>query len=635
MSPSPTADSASVVASTLGRIDQFELVRKLERGVFGAAYQAKDTLSGTDVMVRGIPAAVKDNTELRQVIRGNFEFMRRLHHPHIAEPIEVHTVQTAVYNDPEARRGLCVTPGDALLVTALPPGEPLAVWRASFPGARVPVDKALDVVRPLAAALDYAHASRILHNAVMPENVVVETRPDGSLAVRIIDFGLQMTFRAALHGVANVAYGKSEMHPYRAPEYWRGRGLHRSSDQYSLAVVFAELVTGVVPFANVFATGNSEMMAQTVSTRDPDLPDDCPRRDVLLRALNKDAHARFASCSEFVRALEDPQFLQQVLSAPTTHQHHHRHDHHERKNARRPSSARRFKLTCAVGALAVAAGLGWAIWSGTLDVEKLLNPLSRSSTAARPRASAAAVDTQIPAAGASSANDERLRQIQEEIVRQQGVSDKALKDFQQFMETAGPLVLEVKRDEARRTLERTTQTIRTYEDDLVADRNRVKTLEDVRSLRMRLDTLPSDLQKLPELNAAHTNLVSTERRLYEALARYTDKHPTVLALQKESQGVRARFLAAVDSALEASKTVLKVHAARVDELRVEEPRQREELARLERESLAAKTRQDELDRIRIRESSLLSDLRRMEYAIRFGTPLPSQSSATNATTNIP
>ena len=94
--------------------------------------------------------------------------------------------------------------------------------------------------------------------------------------------------------------------PYMAPEQWLGGKQGPATDQYALAVLFHELLTGEVPFSAVFDTGDPVVMMNVVG-REPFAPPDGlakPVRLALAKALAKKPEERFASCSEFVDALE-------------------------------------------------------------------------------------------------------------------------------------------------------------------------------------------------------------------------------------------------------------------------------------------------------------------------------------------
>ncbi len=287
-------------------IDQYELIRELGGGGFGCVYLAHDTVAGIDVAVKGLPPLVRLNKEELENVRKNFALVSRLHHPNIAAALHLQKVEKAFYNDKTDAEKLRVFNGDTLVVMQYAPGVTLSQWRKQFPDCKVPLDKALEITRQIASALDYAHKERILHRDIKPANVMIETGADGSLTARVLDFGLAAEIRSSMSRVSQSVTDTSGTRPYMAPEQWGGRKQGKETDLYSLAVLFYELVSGEVPFASVFDTGDPVLMMNVIETKNPELSSELskPIRRALAKALAKKREDRFASCSEFVDALQ-------------------------------------------------------------------------------------------------------------------------------------------------------------------------------------------------------------------------------------------------------------------------------------------------------------------------------------------
>ena len=292
-------------SGVLGAIDQYELVRELGGGGFGTVYLAHDTVAGIDVAVKGLPPLVRHNKEELENIRRNFALVSRLHHPNIAAALTLHPVAKAVYNDRSDAEKLRVFNGDTLVVMQYAPGVTLSQWRKQFPENKVPIDQALEIVRQVASALDYAHREKILHRDIKPANVMIETAADGKVTARVLDFGLAAEIRSSMGRVSREVTDTSGTRPYMAPEQWLGKEQGRATDQYALAVMFHELVTGNVPFASVFETGDPIVMMNVVGREAPEVPSSLPKnvRISLAKALAKTQTERFDSCVEFVDAL--------------------------------------------------------------------------------------------------------------------------------------------------------------------------------------------------------------------------------------------------------------------------------------------------------------------------------------------
>ena len=310
--PSMPTMRAGGDANALGRIDHYDLVRKLGGGGFGVVYLALDTASGVEVAMKTLHPLLKTNAEEMDVLREKFRLVSRLSHPNIASALVLHPVRDVNIWDETARAEMRLSPGDSVMVMRYAPGVTLSKWRRQFPDGVVPLDQALDIARQIASALDYAHGERIVHRDIKPGNIMVETLttdggepPNPRLRIRILDFGLAAEIRSSMSRVSTEQGDTSGTRPYMAPEQWLGRKQDGRADQYALACVLYELLSGAPPFAGVFETGDPVIMMAAVKGETPDEIEDVPAHvnAALLRALAKAPKERFPSCAAFIEAL--------------------------------------------------------------------------------------------------------------------------------------------------------------------------------------------------------------------------------------------------------------------------------------------------------------------------------------------
>ncbi|HEX4416040.1 MAG TPA: tubulin-like doman-containing protein [Lacipirellulaceae bacterium] len=154
----------------------------------------------------------------------------------------------------------------------------------------IPRDELLNYLRDTADALDFMSSAHSLqHLDIKPENLLLLAGH-----VKVADFGLVKDVRQSQ---ASLVGGMTPL--YAAPEVFRGApSCH--SDQYSLAIVYQEMLTGTLPFA-----GNSAAELTLHHLNDePDLAAlAAADRYSVSRALSKDANHRYPNCRGFVDSL--------------------------------------------------------------------------------------------------------------------------------------------------------------------------------------------------------------------------------------------------------------------------------------------------------------------------------------------
>ncbi|MDI3289236.1 serine/threonine-protein kinase [Polyangium sp. 15x6] len=113
-------------------------------------------------------------------------------------------------------------------------------------GGPMPIDRALEIMRPVAETLSAAHARGIVHRDVKPANIfVLRTRARGR--VRLLDFGLAKE----VGGFTVTRDGTIAGSPtYMAPEIWAGKpkDLDHRADVYSFGAVVFRMIGGRLPF---------------------------------------------------------------------------------------------------------------------------------------------------------------------------------------------------------------------------------------------------------------------------------------------------------------------------------------------------------------------------------------------------
>jgi serine/threonine-protein kinase len=272
--------------------ERYVIERELGRGGMSVVYLAHDRRHDRPVALKVLRGALLTSREHADRFLREIRFAAQLTHPHIL---------------PLYDSGEIVDPaGRPLLFYVMPMVVGGSLRDRLNAEGRLPLDQAIRIARAVGAALDYAHRRNIVHRDVKPENILMQ---EGEPVVS--DFGVARGLSDESDPVApvtepGVAVGTPS---YMSPEQASGDPVvDARSDQYALACVLYELLTGEPPFAGSGARATMARQA-TERPRPPrtlraEVPGAVER--ALLKALTKDPAERFASVGEFCEALATP-----------------------------------------------------------------------------------------------------------------------------------------------------------------------------------------------------------------------------------------------------------------------------------------------------------------------------------------
>jgi serine/threonine protein kinase len=183
----------------------------------------------------------------------------------------------------------------------------------------IPLHEAVNLIRQVAIALEYAHKQNVLHRDLKPGNIMVEPEPSDGLPYRpvITDLGLAKLAQSALTTQDSSSMGTPA---YMSPEQAMGRPSDPRSDVYSLGILLFELTTGRLPF---IARNLSEAIQYHVQTPPPSpgsIRPEIPEAlgEVILKSIQKDPSRRYQTAIAMAEALKAVlPTVTQVTSAPS------------------------------------------------------------------------------------------------------------------------------------------------------------------------------------------------------------------------------------------------------------------------------------------------------------------------------
>jgi eukaryotic-like serine/threonine-protein kinase len=309
--------------------DRYRIERDLGRGGMATVYLAHDLKHDRPVALKVMHpelASLGPERFLREI-----RFVARLQHPHII----------TVLDSGEAAGQLWYT---------MPYIRGETLRQRLRQEVQLPVEAALDIVRQVALALDYAHREGVVHRDLKPENILL-TEDQALVADFGVAKGLEAGSRAQLTETG-MAVGTPT---YMSPEQASGGAVDARSDVYALGCVLYEMLAGEPPY-----TGSTPQAILAKRVLEPvphvrTLRQSAPEgvEQAITKALATVPADRFQSAAEFARSLMVAPATEAVTAAPGAPQ--------VTPNSRPPRNSR-WVLALGLATVAVLVAGGALLW---------------------------------------------------------------------------------------------------------------------------------------------------------------------------------------------------------------------------------------------------------------------------------
>ena len=258
---------------------EFEIERELGRGGMAVVYVATEIHLKRKIAIKVLPPELTFGAGTIERFQREAQTAAALDHPNI---IPIYRVST----------------GGELFWYAMKYVEGRSLEDIHKEKGRADLDETINIMKELAAALDWAHGRNVVHRDVKPANIMI----DEVGRATVTDFGIAKALTSTSLTASGSAIGTPN---YMSPEQCMGKEITGAADQYSLAVMTFQMLSGQLPFE---ADSAVELIHKHCYLAPPPLDVLRPGLPAHVyvavnKALEKKAPERFDSVGEFVEAL--------------------------------------------------------------------------------------------------------------------------------------------------------------------------------------------------------------------------------------------------------------------------------------------------------------------------------------------
>ena len=267
---------------------RYRVVRQLGQGGMGSVWLAEDTkLDGFKVAIKMLPSVLVNNKRAYAQVKAEALVSLKLSHPN--------SVTVRAFEEEGGRPFLVLDYIDGQTLDDYLAEHCVATASSPSCPAGLPEEEVVRLLKPVAAALDYAHTQGVVHRDVKPGNVMI--RRDGTPFV--LDFGIAREIQETMTRVTGKLSSGTLL--YMSPEQLNGDAPRPAQDIYSFAALVYECLTGAPPFVR----GGIE---DQIKHKTPELiPGHIAICRGVMAGLEKEATRRPRTCAEvFVMKVEQP-----------------------------------------------------------------------------------------------------------------------------------------------------------------------------------------------------------------------------------------------------------------------------------------------------------------------------------------
>ena len=287
--------------------NRYEILEKIGNGGMATVYKAKCKILNRNVAVKVLKDEYALDVEFVKRFKAEAQAAASLSHPNIVSVYDVGAENGTNY-----------------IVMELLEGHTLKDVIAEK--GKLTSEETLRYASQIASALEVAHAAKIVHRDIKPQNIVLAANN----IAKVTDFGIAKATTGDT--IANNVNTMGSVH-YFSPEQAKGSYTDEKSDIYSLGIVMYEMATGVLPFEgeNAVSVAMKQIQEAPLPPKEVEVAVSQALNDIILKALQKNPVDRYQNVSvmleDIFSAINDPtqlffnmgqdKYATQVVSIPS------------------------------------------------------------------------------------------------------------------------------------------------------------------------------------------------------------------------------------------------------------------------------------------------------------------------------